>query len=203
MCSSDLGVVARERGQAAESYVLLADARDVCQKRGRPENAAYFAAHVAELDAAVLGTPHPEVATPPREMAATWPVWKDGTTLHARLLARAARANALPAPAPAETALVIGAGGAWFRPPRGERVGLERRKSLALLLDRLAARPGTTSPSAALFTAAWPGEKAIATAAAHRVRVAIATLRKMGLRDLLVTTPDGYGLASGVTIVRV
>lgn len=56
--------------------------------------------------------------------------------------------------------------------------------------------------SAALFTAAWPGEKAIASAAAHRVRVAIATLRKMGLRGALVTTPDGYGITSDTELVR-
>jgi hypothetical protein len=57
--------------------------------------------------------------------------------------------------------------------------------------------------SAVLFSAAWPGEKAIASAAAQRVRVAIATLRKMGLRDQLVTTPEGYGLAKTVSLVRV
>src|SRR5204862_2444132 len=139
------------------------------------EHAAYFGAHVAELDAAVLGTPRAEVATPPREIASTWPVWKDGATLHARLLARVAQKAA--APAPPEDALLVGEGGEWFRPPNGGRVGLERRRSLALLLERLAAQPGAMLPSSALFTSAWPGEKAIASAAAHRVRVAVATLR--------------------------
>ena len=85
-------------------------------------------------------------------------------------------------------------------------MGLERRRSLALLLDHLATarleRPGTTARPATLFTAAWPGEKAIAAAAAHRVRVAVATLRKMGLRDALVTTPDGYALSAETELVR-
>jgi hypothetical protein len=84
-------------------------------------------------------------------------------------------------------------------------VGLERRRSLALLLDRLAAERtngGGTLGAAPLFAAAWPGEKAIASAAAHRVRVAVATLRKMGLRDLIVTTPDGYAIAAHQHVVR-
>lgn len=197
-----LGVLARERGRAADAYVLIADARVVCERTARPEHAAYFAAHVAELDAAVLGTPAAsEVSSPPREIASTWPVWKDGTTLHARLLARTSQKAA--SPAPPDDALLVGQGGAWFRPPRGERVGLERRRSLALLLERLVAQPGATLTSSALFAAAWPGEKAMASAAAHRVRVAIATLRKMGLRDLITTTPDGYTLVRGIKVVRV
>jgi hypothetical protein len=107
-----------------------------------------------------------------------------------------------------EAALVIGESGSWFRPPRGARVGLERRRSLALLLDRLAQersdRPGATLAAATLFAAAWPGEKAIASAAAHRVRVAVATLRKMGLRDAIVTLDGGggYALATELQVVR-
>jgi hypothetical protein len=43
-----------------------------------------------------------------------------------------------------------------------------------------------------LFRAGWPGERASQRAAANRVRVALATLRKLGLRDHLITTGDGY-----------
>lgn len=110
---------------------------------------------------------------------------------------------------PPADALVIGEGGAWFRPPNGSRVGLERRKNLALLLDRLASARGpagapTGAPvtSAALFEIAWPREKALPHAAAHRVRVAVATLRKMGLADAIVTTPTGYAIADGLALVR-
>ena len=42
----------------------------------------------------------------------------------------------------------------------------------------------------------------IASAAAHRVRVAVATLRKMGLRDCLVTTPEGYALTPALDLIR-
>jgi hypothetical protein len=105
-----------------------------------------------------------------------------------------------------ERALVVGAAGMWFRAPDGERVGLERRRSLALLLERLAVervdRPGEALASEILQRAAWPGERIVASAGAHRLRVAVATLRKLGLRDLVETTPTGYRLAADVPCVR-
>jgi len=104
-------------------------------------------------------------------------------------------------------ALAIGPAGRWFRMPRGEVVSLERRRPLALLLDSLAqARTeGSNEPLGwdALQQAGWPGERIMASAGAHRVRVAISTLRKLGLRDALETTPEGYRLTTGVQVVRV
>jgi hypothetical protein len=156
--------------------------------------------HLAALDTAAGLAPAPiEAARDPR---AVWSIAK--SAIHARVLAGASQGTRAPPPPP--DALLVGEAGAWFRPPNGARVGLERRKSLALLLDRLAserlARPGATLAGGALFAAAWPGEKAIASAASHRVRVAVATLRKMGLRDLLVTQADGYALDANVGVVR-
>ena len=186
-----LGVVAREAGRAAEAYALLADARDTLRE---DDHGAYFELHLSAIrdgaaDAVHLRTRDP-LAMP--------------SALLERIVKRASRPAAA---APPEDALLVGAGGAWFRAPGGARVGLERRRSLALLLDRLAVerleRPSSTLSSAALFAAAWPGEKAIPSAAAHRVRVAVATLRKMGLRELLVTTPEGYSLAFDRPLMRV
>ncbi|MBX3187434.1 MAG: hypothetical protein KF819_10485 [Labilithrix sp.] len=180
-----LGVLARERGAAAEAYALLADARDHAPLESA--DAQWFGVHLAALDG----------------VAASWS--PPAGSLYARILARVV-AVASPGAAPPADALVIGAGGSWFRAPAASRVGLERRKSLALLLDRLAAerieRPDAPVSSATLFAAAWPGEKAIASAASHRVRVAVATLRKMGLRDLLETRPEGYLLVVVTPLVR-
>jgi hypothetical protein len=44
----------------------------------------------------------------------------------------------------------------------------------------------------ALLAEGWPNERVIATAGATRVRVAIATLRRLGLASVLVTRDDGY-----------
>jgi len=109
-------------------------------------------------------------------------------------------------PIPADT-LVIGRAGRWFRMPGEEVVSLERRRPLALLLDRLAkAREEDLEAALAwdvLQEAGWPGERILATAGAHRVRVAISTMRKLGLRDALETTPDGYKLAATRAVSRV
>jgi predicted ATPase len=110
-----------------------------------------------------------------------------------------------PRPVPAH-ALVVGGGGRWFRMPGEPVVSLERRRPLALLLDRLAAVRCEAREAALawdiLQEAGWPGERILAEAGAHRVRVAISTLRKLGLRDALETTPEGYRLASSLVVVR-
>lgn len=202
-----LGLVALEAGRPAEAYALLADARDVALHGGRPEERAFFDRHLASLASASASAPAPASATAPapasRDLLTSWPLG----ALHARLSARVLQSQqATPPVAFPDDALVLGPEGAWFRAPASTRVGLERRRSLALLLDRLAterhAGSAATLSSAALFAAAWPGEKAIASAAAHRVRVAIATLRKMGLRDAILTHPDGYALAPSLRVVR-
>jgi len=186
-----LGWIALERGRAAEGYALIADARDVAIRAGRTEDAAYFGDAGASQGARVRGLLEG---------------WAPGA-LHARVRARAGGVGA-DAGVVEHDAVVVGTDGMWFRVPQGPRVGLERRRSLALLLDRLARerieRPSATLAAAALFAAAWPGEKAIASAAAHRVRVAVATLRKLGLRDAIVTLEGGggYALAAELRVVR-
>jgi hypothetical protein len=52
-----------------------------------------------------------------------------------------------------------------------------------------------------LLEVGWPGERPIAQAGANRVYVELNRLRRMGLRDLLVKTTEGYCL-SPETIVR-
>lgn len=107
-------------------------------------------------------------------------------------------------PPPPDEALLVAEGGAWFRPPRGVRVGLERRRPLARICERLAVerleRPGSSLVSRALQEAAWPGEKIAPAAAAHRVRVAISTLRKLGMP--IVTRGDGYALEPDTALLR-
>ena len=57
----------------------------------------------------------------------------------------------------------------------------------------LDAGPGDTgAPVDALVAIGWPGERVLVEAAATRVRVAIATLRRHGLRQVLLTRDDGY-----------
>jgi predicted ATPase/predicted negative regulator of RcsB-dependent stress response len=93
-------------------------------------------------------------------------------------------------------ALAIARDGRAFRAPAGEWVDLGRRRSLRLLIDALArARlesPGRGLDLEGLRAIGWPGERMLPEAAANRVYVALASLRKMGLRQVLISRDDGY-----------
>lgn len=75
-------------------------------------------------------------------------------------------------------------------------VELEHHSTLRRVLLALARRridkPGAPSTWEELFAEAWPGERALPAAAKARVQVAVSTLRKLGLREALVTRDDGY-----------
>lgn len=93
--------------------------------------------------------------------------------------------------------------GEWFRTPGGgETVSFARRKNLrrvfARLLDARFAEPGKPLTLPDLLEAGWPGEKVLPEAGANRVYVALATLRKMGLKDVLRSTDSGYFLDPAV-----
>lgn len=102
-------------------------------------------------------------------------------------------------------ALVVDDEGKWFRTPDGERIDLARRDALRRILHALIAQRTSTTGTAlsreALIAAGWPGERLLAAAAANRVRVAVATLRRLGLHDVIVTSPEGYTLSPHVPVV--
>ncbi|MFN0252758.1 MAG: ATP-binding protein [Kofleriaceae bacterium] len=82
----------------------------------------------------------------------------------------------------------------------GKRPAL--RKIVAVLAEHRIAAPGEAVPLDALVAAGWPGEKIRADAASNRIHVALSTLRRLGLRDVLITVEGGYAFdpAIGVTI---
>jgi hypothetical protein len=125
----------------------------------------------------------------------------DDSRFALRMLIAAAR----PADRPAPSALVVLEGGRGFRLPRAEAiVDISRRAPLRGILSLLATRrrdaPGEALAVDELIRAGWPGEKIQAEAALNRVHVALTTLRKLGLRDLLVTADGGYMLDPAVPI---
>jgi predicted ATPase len=205
LCRGHLGVVSKEQGRAAEAYALLSEASARAAEMRWRAHASYFDSHLAMLERSA-GRPEAadefqkRVNNKDARDADVW--WSSMGALGARLLQRTTATN--PRSLPHDEALVVGEGAQWFRAPGGKRVGLERRKSLSLVLNCLAnANPGETFRADVLYKAGWPGIKAQTQAAAHSVRVAIATLRKMGLKDLIITTDDGaYGLSTSAPIVR-
>lgn len=95
--------------------------------------------------------------------------------------------------------------GAWFRAPGGRQVTLGKRKSLGAILAALAeARERSEGCTRVeLIEAGWPGERILEAAATQRLRVALSTLRKLGLEALIRTLDDGYALGSDVPVARV
>src|SRR5262249_44702052 len=97
------------------------------------------------------------------------------------------------APAPA---WVVAADGRSFRAPGRHHVSLARRGALHRLLRALV-KQRTKAPDVAiapnlLVEVGWPNQKMHLESGLNRVRVAMSTLRKMGLRTLLLNRDDGY-----------
>jgi predicted ATPase/predicted negative regulator of RcsB-dependent stress response len=126
----------------------------------------------------------------------------DDSRFALRTLLAALRPEALPTP----SALVVLEDARGFRLPHASApVDLSRRAPLRGILALLARRrrdaPGEAVPLPAIIDAGWPGEKIQAEAAINRVHVALTTLRKLGLRELLVTADGGYMLDPAVAMV--
>ena len=97
----------------------------------------------------------------------------------------------------------IGSEAAWIETSSG-RAHLPPRSPLRRVLLFLAKsrleRPGETVSIADVFAAAW-SERALPGAAANRVKVAINTLRRAGLKDALETVGRGYRLSPEMSLL--
>jgi tetratricopeptide (TPR) repeat protein len=100
----------------------------------------------------------------------------------------------------------ISADGARVETPDGATLDLSRHQANARILAHLAQRraeaPGTPADAKGLAAAGWPGERIVASAASNRVRVALSTLRREGLADLIERVDGGWRLRVDVPIVR-
>ena len=109
--------------------------------------------------------------------------------------------DAFTAPEQDPRPLLIGPRGQWFQ--LGElKVDLSRRKPLVRLLwalTQVALDGGRGLSTPELIAAGWPGEKLVKNAGRIRLRVAIATLRSMGL-SRITTTRAGYTLSGTVSV---
>ena len=103
--------------------------------------------------------------------------------------------------------LEIGTEGAWFSMAGAGPRRLDGRLALKRILTRLAAEwsqsPGGRVAADSLFEIGWPGEQPFREAAMNRLHVAIATLRKMGLRDALQRDAEGYRIDPAVRVLLV
>ena len=92
--------------------------------------------------------------------------------------------------------LRVSENGSWFELPGGRRVRCPDEPTLHRVLETLAharaVRPGAAVFHDELVLAAWSGDRVSVDAAAARVDAALATLRRLGLRELLLEVRDGY-----------
>ncbi|MEM9069710.1 MAG: tetratricopeptide repeat protein [Myxococcota bacterium] len=103
-----------------------------------------------------------------------------------------------------EDALIVAKDASYFVPPGGKRIELEERHALRRTLRALVEARLHTADEAlgreALVAAGWPGERMLPKAAANRLRVAISTLRKLGLQDVIITRRGAYLLHPAVPV---
>ncbi len=89
----------------------------------------------------------------------------------------------------------------------GTEIDLRRRRAIKRILVQLGESrvrdPGSATTLDQLVAVGWPGESILPNAATNRGYVAIATLRRAGLHELLQTGPDGYRLDPRVPLVMV
>lgn len=98
--------------------------------------------------------------------------------------------------------LRLGPEAAWFNVGEEPAVMLKTRKPLKKLLYALAMlrleQPDAVLSMRAAFEAGWPGEKVERDAARTRLYTAIHTLRRFGLRGILVRRHGGYVLDANI-----
>src|SRR5690606_4524586 len=78
----------------------------------------------------------------------------------------------------------------------GARVPLKR--ILEALIETRVAKPNHPLEPDELIAAGWPGERMTPLAAQNRLKVALSTLRKLGLREVLQRRESGYLLDPSV-----
>jgi predicted ATPase len=106
----------------------------------------------------------------------------------------------------AHEALCVWGRGEAFLTPGGAKVTLPMRSPMRRVLDHLLtqreSKPGAPVSLESIIEAGWPGEKIGVDAALNRAYVAIASLRKQGLRDVIVRAGGGYAISQGVVVRR-
>ncbi|MGE0785224.1 MAG: AAA family ATPase [Sandaracinaceae bacterium] len=194
-----------QRGRAEEARAAIATAEVALTRvSGEPALEAAVRTHrdgveLACGDTAVAADAALRMAEARVERASN-----DDSRFALRALKRLAsgRMGALP-----EDALLVLGAGEGFRLPGGASVEeLPERSPMRAILDHLTRRrieaPGEPVPLSEIIEAGWPGERMGERAALNRAHVAMSTLRKRGLRDLLVRTGGGYALSAAIPVRR-
>lgn len=182
----------------AREFITEAE-RAAAKVSGEPALAATVALHRSALTLRERGASD-AVLSRADALVARHPT--DDSRFALRMLRRAASPESAP-----ETPehLVVARDGSSFRlPGTAEDVTIPERsplrKILAHLADRRVEAAGEAVSIDDIIRVGWPDEKIAAAAALNRAHVALASLRKLGLRGLLVKTAGGYALSEAAVV---
>jgi predicted ATPase len=186
MTHSALSIAVASLGDHARAEPLLARAKVLLSAGSR---AGFVALHAAWMELERAGAPAVSAARAVLSAHASHLGSDDYLRLASQLLERSLARYEAP-----ELQSVFDRQGAYFALPGQGRVELEGplRRVLAALLHARVETPGAPISVQALARTGWPDEQILEAAAKNRVRVAIATLRSLGLRAALHTRGDGY-----------
>jgi predicted ATPase len=215
-----LATLAADAGDLARACEHLAASRVLTEREGDPDRHVILAVHEGHLElarcrAALAARDHAAALSHRREAErrvalAAAPVGErepivrrsDDARLAVALLERAlARAEA-----PSD-GLVVAVDAVRFRTREGDVGDLARRdvlrRVLAALVRARLDRPGAPVSSAHLLAAGWPEARVSAKVARNRLYVALSTLRSMGLKGVLTSTPRGWLLDPATPLIVV
>ena len=196
-------------GHVHEAAALLEAARSAARKCAtEPTLEAALAIHGLQLGLrAASPAERDETFAIAEALAASRPC--DDPRFALRVLAHAREAagrdGSAVDPALASALVVRAEGKAFLLPSASEEIDLRRRAPLARILHALAQRrvesPGEALRVEDILATGWPGERVRYDAGANRVYVALAELRKLGLRDWIMSDASGYRLATSRRVV--
>jgi predicted ATPase len=200
-CRASLGAVLAELGDLTGSEAQLDEAERLVVGRD-PLGLALVRLHRCFLEVAAQDTEAAfariEEAQARRDDEPSLAEVNDDARMLLRMLAKSMTRG--PGPR-----LEVGEDAKWFRPPGGAKQSLEKYAAARHILERLtvARLSGGEALSAdELFAAGWPGVKIAPRSANNRLYVALAKLRKMGLKVLLLRTEQGYELDPHTPVLR-
>lgn len=205
--SQILDRLSHHRNQLTEADHRLEQAEKLISDPDNPV-ATVLTLHAAHI-ALMRDVSEPDHISKARSLLETFEASNGRTSTRSQHVELAARIleRTLEQVSPPQGALVVSDDGALVAPPFMDAVPLTTRLPLRRLLLSLSRarldRPGEPVSTDELISNGWPEEHIAARAAKNRLRVGLAALRQLGLKECLVHQNGGYMIAPSQSLVLI